>query len=202
LAYVKVRQKQLADIVWFGTLVVKSFAVIGSGVRCIVMEAWYVLRTKPHKETAVYRLLKSREVTVYYPTINVEPVNPRSARVRPYFPGYMFVKADLDCVGRSSLEWLPGTQGLVAFGGEAAVVPERLIEAVKKQLALGRAQGQPTACFRPGDKVRIVAGPLAGYEAIFDAELSGRQRVQVLLTYLHHQPKPIKLDKLDIAKIK
>ena len=165
------------------------------------MEAWYVLRTKPHKETAVYRLLKSREITVFYPTIKVDPVNPRSSRTRPYFPGYMFVQADLSEIGRNTLEWLPGSHGLVAFGGEPAAVSPHLVETIKTEAVTHQKQQQEKKRFHAGDKVRIVGGPLAGYEAIFDTELSGQQRVQVLLTYLHNQPKPVKIDRLDIIKV-
>lgn len=165
------------------------------------MKAWYVMRTKPHKETAVHRLLKSQDVTVFYPTIKVEPVNPRSRRLRPFFPGYLFVQADLDEIGRSTLEWLPGAHGLVTFGDEPAVVPDHLVEAVKQQTASWQANEQEKARFSAGDRVRIVAGPLAGYEAIFDTELTGRERVQVLLTYLQNQPKALKIDKSDIVKI-
>ena len=165
------------------------------------MKEWYVLRTKPHKETAVYRLLQSYEVTVFYPTIQVEPVNPRASRVRPYFPGYMFVRADLEQIGRNTLEWLPGSQGLVSFGDEPASVPEQLIQSVKERSAEWARRQKQKPVLRSGDKVRIVDGPLAGYEAIFDMELSGRQRVQVLLAYLHNRPKAIKLDRSSILKV-
>jgi transcription antitermination factor NusG len=165
------------------------------------MEAWYVLRTKPHKETAVFRLLESRQITVFYPTIKVEPVNPRAARRRPFFPGYMFIWADLEKIGRNALEWLTGSQGLVTFGGEPAVVPPHLVEAIRTKAAAWHKRQQEKPCFRSGDVVRIVEGPLAGYEGIFDTELSGQQRVQVLLTYLHNQPKPVKIDKSDIIKL-
>jgi transcription antitermination factor NusG len=165
------------------------------------MEAWYVLRTKPHKETAVFRLLESRQITVFYPTIKVEPVNPRAARRRPFFPGYMFIWADLERIGRNALEWLPGSQGLVTFGGQPAIVPTHLVDAIKTKVVAWHKRQQEKPCFRPGDTVRIVEGPLAGYEGIFDTELSGQQRVQVLLTYLHNQPKPVKIDKSDIVKL-
>lgn len=165
------------------------------------MKAWYVLRTKPHKEMSVYRLLKSRDVTVFYPTIKVNPVNPRSSRIRPYFPGYMFVEADLEQIGRSTLEWLPGSHGLVTFGNEPASVPDHMIEMVKNSSDAWHQAQQEKRSFRAGDKVRIVDGPLAGYEAIFDTELSGQQRVQVLLAYLHNQPKAVKLAKSSIIKI-
>ena len=165
------------------------------------MSDWYVLRTKPHKETAVCRLLKSREITVFYPTIEVDPVNPRSARIRPYFPGYLFVQTDLEVVGRNSLDWLPGSQGLVSFGGEPAEVSDDLVEAIKTKTAVYKKKQKARKQFASGDKVRIIDGPLAGYDAIFDTALSGQQRVQVLLTYLHNQPKPVKMNRSDIIKL-
>jgi transcription antitermination factor NusG len=165
------------------------------------MEAWYALHTKPRKETAVYHLLKSREFTVFYPTVQVAPVNPRAARVRPYFPGYLFVHTDLQVIGRNALEWLPGSHGLVAFGGEPAVVPPHLVETIKAEAAGWHERQQEKNRFHPGQKVRVVHGPLAGYEGVFDVELSGRQRVQLLLTYLHNQPKLVQMDRSDIVKI-
>lgn len=165
------------------------------------MKAWYVLRTKPHKEMSVYRLLKSRDVTVFYPTVKVDPVNPRSSRIRPYFPGYMFVEANLHEIGQSSLNWLPGSHGLVSFGGEPATVPDQLVEMVKNSAAAWHQAQQDKRTFQAGDRVRIIEGPLTGYEAIFDTELSGQQRVQVLLAYLHNQPKAIKLNRSSIIKV-
>ena len=57
---------------------------------------WYALRTKPHKEQAVYRQLLADEVTAYFPCLQVKPKNPRASKIRAYFPGYMFVNLDLD----------------------------------------------------------------------------------------------------------
>lgn len=44
---------------------------------------WYVLSIKPHKERSVSQLLQTREIEVYFPTIRVEPKNPRAAKIRP-----------------------------------------------------------------------------------------------------------------------
>ncbi|HEB63956.1 MAG TPA: hypothetical protein ENJ02_00220, partial [Chloroflexi bacterium] len=62
---------------------------------------WYVLRSKARKEDAVYAQALQRGLEVFYPRLRVNPVNPRARKVRPYFPGYMFVRVDLEAVGRS-----------------------------------------------------------------------------------------------------
>lgn len=162
---------------------------------------WYALRTKPHKERFVYQQLHSRDEVVYFPALRVKPKNPRAARIRPYFPGYLFVQADLDAVGQNAFSWLPGVQGLVAFGGTAAVVPEHLIQELQQRLSQVTAAELERRRLQPGDRVRIIGGPFAGYEAIFDAHLPGKERVQVLLSFLSHYPQPLMLDADDLIKL-
>lgn len=164
---------------------------------------WYVLRTKPHKERAVHRmLLQEKDLEVYFPSLKVDPVNPRASKIRPYFPGYMFVNIDLEEQGDNALRWTPGTRGLVRFGGQPAPVPEHLIHELKKRLAkLQEEKSEPEDKFQKGDKVRIVDGPLAGYEAIFDTRLSGKDRVQLLLSLLSGQATRVKLEDHQIKKV-
>lgn len=162
---------------------------------------WYTLRVKPHKERSVYQLLQARDVTVYFPRIKVKPKNPRAAKVRPYFPGYMFVQADLEALGANAFQWTPGTRGLVTFGDIPAVVPESLVYELEKRIRQIEARGGLAAGkYKKGDQVRIVEGPFAGYEAIFDVYLCGAERVQVLLAFLSQHPHPLKLDAFQIEK--
>ncbi|HRQ37768.1 MAG TPA: transcription termination/antitermination NusG family protein [Chloroflexota bacterium] len=156
---------------------------------------WYALRVKPHKERTVYELLQARQETAFFPTLHVRPVNPRAARVRPYFPGYLFVQANLDEAGINVFSWLPGTRGLVTFGDMPAVVPDNLIGELRQRLRQIEADGGlPYGRYHRGDRVRIISGPFAGYDAIFDTHLPGAQRVQVLLAFLSHYPQPVKLN--------
>ena len=85
-------------------------------------ESWYALRSKPRKEEVLWRQLLAREIEVFFPRIRVHPVNPRSRKLRPYFPGYMFVQVDIEAVGASKFNWMPFAIGLVSFDGEPAVV--------------------------------------------------------------------------------
>lgn len=178
---------------------------------------WYVLHVKPHKERAVYELLQTPErwpmltpmieqgitPAVFYPSVRVKPVNPRSARIRPYFPGYLFVYADLELVGSLAFDNIPGAHGLVAYGDEPAIVPPNLILALKQRMVqVEEAGGLVFDELNQGDPVKIVSGPLAGYEAIFDMRIPGADRVQVLLAFLSNVPQRIKISTDMIQKKK
>lgn len=163
---------------------------------------WYVLRVKPNKERTVFHLLQSRGIGVYYPYHKVEPKNPRAARERPYFPGYLFVQADLVEMGANGLNWIPGAHGLVTFGDWPAIVPPNLIAEIKQRLTAFEGNGGFVLKFKKGDRVRIVDGLFEGYEAIFDSRLPGDRRVQVLLSFLSASPQTVKLDLVDIAALR
>jgi transcription elongation factor/antiterminator RfaH len=162
---------------------------------------WYALHVKPHKERSVLELLEARAVESYYPALKVKPVNPRSRKERPFFPGYMFVQLDLAREGSRTLRWAEGTHGLVEFGGEPAIVPASLINELQERMRLLQLSGGfPQRSLSPGDRIRIVEGPMAGYEAVFDAHLTGQERVQVLLTILRSQPKRLQLEASQIER--
>ena len=147
--------------------------------------SWYVIHSKPRKENQVNAYLQAQGFETFYPTLRVQPVNPRASRIRPYFPRYLFVHANLDEVGVSALQWLPGAIGLVSFDGQPVPVPAHVVHELKRRVAEIRAAGGLVLDgLQPGDSVHITRGPFAGYEAIFDTRLSGSERVQVLLQML------------------
>lgn len=148
----------------------------------------------------------ARGFETFYPRLRVKPANPRSRRLRPYFPGYMFVRARLADVGQSVFSWLPYSQGLVSFGGSPAEVPEGLVVAIRRRVddinAAGGEQLAALAGLQPGETVLIQGGPFAGYKAIFDARLAGNERVRVLLKLLQVQQLKLELPGGQIQRIK
>lgn len=146
------------------------------------MEHWYALHAKPHKERQVAEHLRQRNVEVYLPLVRVNPVNPRAARKRPYFPCYLFGRIDLQVAGAGALQWTPGLRRLVGFGGQPAIVPDNFVSELKRRLGqIQAAGGLVFDGLERGDPIKIVVGPFAGYEAVFDSRLPGSQRVRVLL---------------------
>jgi transcriptional antiterminator RfaH len=162
---------------------------------------WYVLRTKPHQEALVWQQLLARGFEGFYPFFKIEPVNPRSRRTRPYFPGYLFVRVDLDKVGLSTFQWMPHAVGLVCFGGFPASVPEEIVAGIRHRLSeVEQAGGELFYRLKAGDRVTILDGPFAGYEAIFDTRLSGGDRVRVLLQLLNERCLPVQVRAAQIER--
>jgi transcription antitermination factor NusG len=155
---------------------------------------WYALHSKPRNEELLFEQLSLRKIETFYPRIRVQTVNPRARKVRAYFPGYVFVHVDLDTIGYSTLQWLPGATGLVSFGGEPASVPDGLIGAIRHKVErINGLGGELFDGLKPGDAVVIQAGPFSGYEAIFDEQISGNERVRVLLKLLQKRLVPVEL---------
>jgi transcriptional antiterminator RfaH len=140
-------------------------------------------------------MVRDRGYEVFYPRLRVNPVNPRSRKFQPYFPGYLFLKVNIDEAGLSTFQWLPHTTGLVSFGGEPAAVPDNLINAIRDKVEeIAQAGGEVFNALHQGDIVRINYGPFEGYEAIFDTRLPGTERVRVLLEFLSHRYVSVELD--------
>ena len=158
------------------------------------MERWYVLQSKPQKEKLLYEQLCLRKFEAYYPIIHVKPVNPRARTFKAFFPGYLFVHVDLDQVGLSSIQWVPGAVGLVNFGGVPASIDESVLQAIRSRVDKSRVDDRYLySGLKRGDSVSINEGPFSGYKAIFDTRLSGNQRVQVLLEVLRDRQLRVEL---------
>jgi transcriptional antiterminator RfaH len=155
---------------------------------------WYVLHSKPMKEALLWEQLNLHQIESYYPRIKVKPVNPRARKVRPYFPGYVFVHVDLEQTKLSTFQWMPGAASIVSFDGAPSPVPDNLVTAIQRRVdEINATHGRTPAGLKPGEVVIIQEGPFSGYEAIFDAQLSGEERVRVLLKYLNRGKLPLEL---------
>jgi transcription elongation factor/antiterminator RfaH len=155
---------------------------------------WYVLQSKPHKERFLCDQLMAHSLEAFCPQIRIQPTNPRARRIKPYFPGYVFVETDLENAKWSTLAWMPGATGFVSFDGRPADVPESLVHAIRRRVdEINEAGGELLESVKPGETVMINDGPFAGYEAVFDARLSGVDRVRVLLKLLKNRQVPLEL---------
>src|SRR5258706_5735030 len=157
------------------------------------MASWHVIRSKPNKDVLLFKQLQAHGFETYFPQLNVKPVNPRASKTQPYFPGYLFVKLDLQSIGFSLLEWMPYSLGLLRFGGDAAHISEELIRIIQKQLVDSESKTSISPAIQPGDLLTIQRGPFAGYKAMFDIALSGTERARVLLLLLQNRQLAIEL---------
>jgi transcription elongation factor/antiterminator RfaH len=151
----------------------------------VTIQSWYTIHTKPHKESHVRSYLESQGFEVFYPCIKVNPVNPRSSSIKPFFPCYLFVRADLEQIGTSAMRWIPGTIGLVEFDGTPVSVPTAIINELKARLKNMQLDViQPNDSFKSGEFIRVISGPFKGFEGIFAGNINSTHRVLLLLDML------------------
>jgi len=158
------------------------------------MVNWYVMHSKPRKEALLRERLRIQRIEVYLPSIRVKPVNPRARKEQPFFPGYLFIQVDLEQISVSELWRIPGSTGILCFGGEPATVGDSLIRIIQMQIEdITESNNQSVDRFKSGDWVVINDGPFANYKAMFDCRLSGQDRVRVLLELLKGQKMRLEL---------
>jgi len=164
---------------------------------------WYVVHSKPQKEEWLFKQLTTLQFKAYCPRLNPRNKKPHSHKPKPYFPGYLFVNVDLELTGRSVLQWIPGSLGLVSFGGEPAWVSDELIRKIRRNVdEINIAGGKLLGSLRPGGKVIIDSGLFAGYKGIFCAWLRPSERAQILISILQNPAVRVDLraDQLTPAK--
>ena len=143
---------------------------------------WFAVATKARDEAIAKANLERQGYPIFLPTISLKkrrrghwmPVT------EPLFPGYLFVSLLLGADDPAPIRSTVGCIGLVRFGQNYTPVPSSLIAALH-----GPSDGAvdaPLPCIQ-GDKVRLIAGPFAGLEAVFDMP-RGEDRAQVLFQLL------------------
>jgi len=158
------------------------------------MVHWYVMHSKPQKEALLRERLRIQRIEVYLPSMRVKPVNPRARKELPFFPGYLFIRVDLEQISISELRRIPGANGIVCFGGDPAIVGDSLIRTIQKEVdEITEFNNHYLDRLKSGDWVVINNGPFANYKAMFDCRLSGQDRVRVFLELLQGQKMRLEL---------
>jgi len=156
----------------------------GSGRRGELV-AYLVVRTEPLREQTARRFLELRGFSVYVPCIRERHTKGgrRIERLRPLFPSYAFVAFEN---GRFwNVRWCIGVVAvLMSSGSEPARLSDRIVDEIRSRERNGVVVlPDCAAAFKPGDKVRVTAGPMCGLEGLVDG-LRARERVAILLQAL------------------
>ena len=109
----------------------------------------------------------------------------RKTLLSPMFPGYLFARFSLKEHYRT-VSYARGGLGIVSFGSMPARVEEEVIDSIRLRLTDGvfRMKSQRLT---PGQTVKIKNGPMDGFEAVFQYEMTGQQRAVLLLRCLAYQ---------------
>ena len=145
---------------------------------------WYACYTRGRHEKKVASHLDARRIETFLPVhrLEVQWSDRRKTVDRPLFPSYVFAR-----FRTSELPQVLNTRGLVTIiraGGALAVIPDQEIENVRRfadAITGHRIVPEREALIEPGDRVRVLTGPLAGIEGAVVVR-RGRRRLLVALS--------------------
>ncbi len=146
--------------------------------------AWYVLHTRSRFEQVVFDGLEGKSLETFLPKITVmSKRRDRRKKIRvPLFPGYVFVKSDMNVYERLEIVKTVGVVRIVGNADGPIYVPDESLESL--QIMVGGDNEVLTGTrFRKGDRVMVVEGPFAGVTGVF-VRYKGSGRVVVSIEAL------------------
>jgi transcription antitermination factor NusG len=131
----------------------------------MVQHHWYAIYTRANHEKRVAAELAARTVENFLPLYHsVRRWKDRRVRLSlPLFPGYVFVRLAMQ--DRLSVLQVPSVVRLIGFGGLPTALLDEEVETLRSGLA-NQLHAEPHAYLSVGRRVRVVSGPLAGFEGI------------------------------------
>ncbi len=145
---------------------------------------WYLLRTRAGEERRARDQVSRLTAEVLLPLVRVRVHRwgRLTESVAALFPGYIFALFDIQRE-YSRLRYTRGVRQIVCFGEEAAIVPQWIVDELKRRCASGPLE-LPACSLMPGQRVIVVDGPFRQFEGIFERHLSGPERVAILLSVM------------------
>lgn len=187
----------------------KTFKRVGNPERRVIADAvpWYVLRTKVKQERIAALRLRELGHDVFLPEYTEEVVRTHGLTkekrrvdvTRPLLPRYCFVAPS--CDPRQIVRDVDEVEAVLGFDDRPIAVPARALQRISDVLTGHDEEAKPIeiAPFLPGEKVRVVDGPFASFEAeIEDIAASGR--ITALLD-LFGRATPVELDLAQIVRL-
>ncbi len=147
-----------------------------------MMTEWFVARTKTHAEERAAWHLRNQDFEAYVPRYRKQIRHARKTEVvlRPLFPGYVFVRIDVENQRWRAINGTVGVISLVQFGDGPKPIHADIIDAIR-----AREDGEGVVSLAPdslkkGDTVRVREGAFADCTAFLE-EVSDQKRVFLLL---------------------
>ena len=147
---------------------------------------WYVVQTKPQCEYLAARGLRGDGFEIFLPL--VESPTPRAGRQDgPLFPGYLFLRYDVDNQDWPSLRQMPGILGWVRLGGVVPAIPDEVVDLLVERVESINQGGGLWTRFKRGQRVQVVAGRMEGLAEVIEEPRAPEDRVRVLLDFMGRQ---------------
>ncbi len=164
-----------------------------------IVRSWYVLHTKSRFESVVNDGLLKKSLEVFLPKILIKSKRrDREKMIRvPLFPGYLFVKTDLNPAEHIEIVKTIGAVRLIGNRDRPVAVADETIESLQIMISTDLPISTGSQ-FKKGDLVIVIHGPFAGVTGTF-LRYRGRDRVIVHVQALG-QFAAVEVDEADLER--
>jgi transcriptional antiterminator RfaH len=156
---------------------------------------WYAINTNPRCEDMVYSLLNQEGFQAFLPKIKN-----KQDLIEPLFPGYLFISLDVGLSNWVKIKYLHGVRRILSLGGKPMPVPESIIATIDQSLKDGNYSRRALS-LKAGDRIRFTRGPFEGLEGLFTGEVSGKERVKVLLRAINNYSFTVEVEATQLSRV-
>jgi len=144
---------------------------------------WYVVRINPRSELQAEAELSRDGYEIFSP--HIKALNPRQGQLYlPLFPGYLFLRWDMESAGWPTFRPGHRVTGWVRFENEVPYLADEVVaELVEKWDEINR-DGGLWRRFKCGEKVRVVSGAIENLAEVMEEPKSPQGRVRVLMEFM------------------
>ncbi|MFP4212575.1 MAG: transcription termination/antitermination protein NusG [Desulfohalobiaceae bacterium] len=171
---------------------------------------WYIIQTLSGYEQRVEKSLQEMirkdkvEGLIQEAIVPTEKVvemvkGQKKTTTRKFYPGYVLVKMVLTDKSWHIIQSLPRVTGFI--GDKEKPVPLRDAEAEQllQTIQARKEQPRPKFSFQPGDKVQVVDGPFANFDAYVEEVNQDKGKLKVSVS-IFGRNTPVELDFVQVTK--
>ena len=173
---------------------------------------WYVVHTysgyEGRVEAALWDRIEREGLDTQFSEILVPREQPsekngeRKGPARKFFPGYIFVKMELNTDTWHLVNGTPRVSGFVGGGkppGSVRPVPPAEVKRITDQIEEGAVVSAPQDQYEEGETVRVTEGPFANFNGTVDEVNLDKGKLRVLVS-IFGRATPVELDFSQVEK--
>ena len=146
------------------------------------MQNWFLIYTKPRSEDTVSNKFVDRGLEVLNPKLKAQKFIRRMFKeiISPLFPCYIFVKFHYP-QDYYLVKYTRGVRSIIGTDKSPTIVHDDIINSIWNKTEKNPIITIKPSKFKSGEGVKIKSGLFEGFNAIFEKELKGVDRVRILL---------------------
>ena len=146
-------------------------------------ENWFVIRTTPRGDSAAVSELTSAGYQAFSATAPVQKIGSNSKENSTLFPGYIFLKCNINSDKKPSLEITPHASQWVNFCGDIFSVPDSSISDLQNKVATWQSNGGIWHQYQAGDEVTVAINDCIIPGKVLENAKSPNSKVRVSLQF-------------------